>query len=157
MDWFEEKRKIGARAYQGKNPYAIEYPISQPVCQFCGKALDKDKGELDHGCLDCAGSIYQREDGSEFCQHCEDKKSEYIFSVLDTDNARMPTPHGPYRIWKDYKNDCWCVDTPNGIIDGFSGMSDCIDCCKEHLKDQYDDHTTIKHLNKKKLVIKEKL
>ena len=116
MDWFEEKRKIGARAYQGKNPYVtdrpvftgkrlkilntdielakdVTYPIednieeipvkyyssnNEPVCEFCKKALDKDKGELDHGCLDCAGSIYQREDGSEFCQHCEDKLKEKL-------------------------------------------------------------------------------
>jgi hypothetical protein len=44
-------------------------------CEFCNKELSKEKGEEDHGCLDCAGSIYliyTDKGKEERCMHCID-------------------------------------------------------------------------------------
>lgn len=38
-------------------------------CQFCQKILSIEKGEEDHGCLDCAGYIYLVNDVY-VCFHC---------------------------------------------------------------------------------------
>ena len=38
-------------------------------CEFCYKVLSKEKGEEDHGCLDCAGYIYIV-NGVNVCFHC---------------------------------------------------------------------------------------
>lgn len=38
-------------------------------CEFCHKVLSKEKGEEDHGCLDCAGYIYII-NGVNVCFHC---------------------------------------------------------------------------------------
>jgi hypothetical protein len=38
-------------------------------CEFCHKVLSKEKGEEDHGCLDCHGYIYII-NGVHVCFHC---------------------------------------------------------------------------------------
>jgi SMC interacting uncharacterized protein involved in chromosome segregation len=38
-------------------------------CEFCHKVLSKEKGEGDHGCLDCHGYIYII-NGVHVCFHC---------------------------------------------------------------------------------------
>lgn len=45
-------------------------------CEFCRKVLSREKGEEDHGCLDCFGYIYLVNDVY-VCFHCietENKK-----------------------------------------------------------------------------------
>jgi hypothetical protein len=44
-----------------------------PQCRYCKKELSQAKGEVDHGCLDCAGYIYRIYlDGKDrdVCVHC---------------------------------------------------------------------------------------
>lgn len=38
-------------------------------CEFCHKVLSKEKGEEDHGCLDCHGYVYLIDDFY-VCVHC---------------------------------------------------------------------------------------
>jgi len=38
-------------------------------CEYCEKVLSQQKGEEDHGCLDCAGYIYIV-NGVNVCFHC---------------------------------------------------------------------------------------
>jgi len=32
--------------------------MSEVICNYCGKTLSKEKGEIDHGCLTCHGQPY---------------------------------------------------------------------------------------------------
>jgi Zn finger protein HypA/HybF involved in hydrogenase expression len=52
----------------------VKVKKEQTRCEFCKKTLSKDKGELEHGCLDCHGYLYRRDDGSLYCEHCTPKK-----------------------------------------------------------------------------------
>lgn len=59
-------------------------------CQFCGKILSKEKGEEDHGCLDCHGYIYIVND-VEVCFHCieiENRELRNEVSSLMSEMAR---------------------------------------------------------------------
>ncbi len=46
-------------------------------CQFCHKVLSKEKGEEDHGCLDCAGYLYIV-NGVTVCFHCVEKDNRRL-------------------------------------------------------------------------------
>lgn len=54
-------------------------------CQFCKKILSEEKGETDHGCLDCAGHIflYLGENGEEACGHCLHASIRSLNAQLD--------------------------------------------------------------------------
>ncbi len=38
-----------------------------------------------------------------------------------------------FRLWKDYKNDCWVVALPNGDIVDFGTRDDAFTACNEYL------------------------
>lgn len=52
-------------------------------CEFCKKVLDPKKLENQHGCLDCAGSIYINQSGDGYiCIHCIEKENEKFKAAL---------------------------------------------------------------------------
>ena len=53
-------------------------------CEFCHKVLSKEKGEEDHGCLDCAGYIYIIND-VHVCFHCIEIENR----ILRDENERL--------------------------------------------------------------------
>lgn len=70
-------------------------------CEFCHKVLSKEKGEEDHGCLDCAGYIYIV-NGVNVCFHCIEKENQEMrikianhvewnegFQRLERENKRL--------------------------------------------------------------------
>lgn len=51
-------------------------------CEYCKKDLSEDKGELDHGCLDCGGFIYNLM-GEWRCVHCIDNQTALLQKELE--------------------------------------------------------------------------
>jgi len=62
-------------------------------CQDCGKVLLQQKGEYDHGCLDCAVSIQGRK---LFWLRKENKRLREVLEMVE-DNSKMHRPDAdPY-------------------------------------------------------------
>lgn len=74
--------------------------MGTPRCEFCSKVLDREKGEWDHGCLECAGHIYRDLCTKEYyCLHClraELTRLKAIVEILEGANGKWSCPvcHG---------------------------------------------------------------
>ena len=58
------------------------------VCGFCKKRLDASKGEVDHGCLDCAYGIVKY-DGDWICLHCKEKELQETKTKLKAIQSKL--------------------------------------------------------------------
>jgi hypothetical protein len=87
-------------------------PKEHNDCPFCGKILSKEKGEEDHGCLDCHGYIYIVND-VEVCFHCIEKENNEFrntISELQAKNKIMTEAlefYADNRNWKVCSGESW--------------------------------------------------
>lgn len=58
-------------------------------------------------------------------------KTNLNFKTIPSGDFKCETDLGSYHLWKDWKNDCWVVDCPDGDTLDFGFKEDAIEAASD--------------------------